>query len=309
MLSRIRWASICDGRENQGVVPQRETFHAPGCLHGRSSSEIDNHLPVHARGQTGDQLLGASTTPTRTRTSPTRNPSSSTAGSASSQVPCFSTVDLTPSSTPLERGTSRSTAISPVWWWIRSSSQISNWRKSFLSRGSRSGNSPTSSPRRGQSSMSRTSKSHALDTPSSGHYILERNILSAHSVRALRRKRGSRSNPIPSHPRPDRCHRRQSRPASSSSSSGRTMGKHPRRSTSPSNSSPTPSTFSIGRRGRECTNKDRQYAWIKNFSPFMADIKSTKGHALHWFKRCLAHFKSHHVFDLHQEYCRGMESS
>ena len=51
------------------------------------------------------------------------------------------------------------------------------------------------------------------------------------------------------------------------------------------------------------------YAWIKNFSAFMGDVPAAKGNTLHWCKKCLAHFQSANIFDLHQRYCRGVESS
>ena len=31
----------------------------------------------------------------------------------------------------------------------------------------------------------------------------------------------------------------------------------------------------------------------------MADIKAAKGNHLHWFKKCLGHFKSENVYDLY----------
>ena len=51
------------------------------------------------------------------------------------------------------------------------------------------------------------------------------------------------------------------------------------------------------------------YAWIKNFSAFMGDVPAAKGNTLHWCKKCLAHFQSTNIFDLHQRYCRGVENS
>ena len=60
--------------------------------------------------------------------------------------------------------------------------------------------------------------------------------------------------------------------------------------------------------GADENNSEGHYAWIKNFSAFMADIKAAKGHKLHWCKKCLGHFQSQPEFELHQCYCRGVES-
>ena len=40
----------------------------------------------------------------------------------------------------------------------------------------------------------------------------------------------------------------------------------------------------------------------------MADVKATNGHELHRCKKCLGQFKSLTVYELHQRYCRGVES-
>ena len=53
---------------------------------------------------------------------------------------------------------------------------------------------------------------------------------------------------------------------------------------------------------------EEHYAWIKNFSFFMADV--TKGnHKLYWCKACLGHFRVEHEYKTHLKWCRGFEEA
>ena len=49
------------------------------------------------------------------------------------------------------------------------------------------------------------------------------------------------------------------------------------------------------------------YAWIKNFSAFMADV--SWNNKMYWCKARLGHWKSENEFKIHKEWCRGFDDA